>query len=218
MKFGTVSRTLLTVLVLGGFLTAGTTVSSAAPQSDQISKESFETRLGGSDLQRWQGLTSDQQSSILKTVNDPRLIPDLTAEDAKQISPDLKIEVTQGTQASPSPSGRNATLMAGQTYEVTSYYQKNSSQFGVPTGWSRIDYTYVTGNGVVLSDRSCRASYNQFVPFRTINVQTNSWVANGEGTCVAYWSISRGLGVAGTDNYEQGMTVNGPGIVRTWGP
>lgn len=218
MKFRTTGRTLLTAAAVCGFLVAGTTAATAAPQGQQVTQESFATRLSGNDLQKWQNLSSDQKNSIIKTVNDPRLTPGLTAEGAKEISPDLKIEVTQGTETSPSRAKRSEPSLARQTYVVTSHYQKDSSQFGIPTGWSRIDYTYVTGDGIVLSDRSCRASYNQFVPGRTINVQTNSWISNGEGTCVAYWSIGRAWGLAGTDNYEQGMTVNGPGIVRTWGP
>lgn len=223
MEFGKASGALLGIAALGGSLIAGAAGAYGVEQVPHVSKESFEAKLAGADLQNWKGLTADQQTAIIKTFNDPRMGPNLTPGEAEQISPDLKVDISQGIDSVPSSSTPTsshglAPTARATTYVVNAYYQKNSSQFGVPTGWSRIDYTYVTGHGRVLSDRSCRASYNQFVPGRSINVQTNSWVAGGQGTCIAYWSIGRAWGLGGTDNYQQGMTVNGPGIVRTRGP
>ncbi|SEB50825.1 hypothetical protein [Arthrobacter woluwensis] len=184
-----------------------------------ITEANFEAHLKGADLAKWKALTGAQKKEIVRTANDSRLLPNLTPDQAKKISPSLKVTETRGTQQAPAATGGLAArATAAATYNVTSHYQVNMTQFGVSMGWVRIDYDYVTGSGRVLADRSCRASYNQFVIGRNINVQTSNWVANGEGNCIAYWSISRAWGLAGTDNYQQGMVVNGPGIVRTWGP
>ena len=170
--------------------------------------------LEGNNAKIWDNLSKEQQQEVIDVVNDPEFRIGMTQEEAISISPNLVIEVDYKVK-NDSPTSRldplNASV-AGGSYAVTSDYTERTSLLGIELGWSKIEYRYVTGNNRVLESRSCVGTYNQIVPFRNVNVSTNHWLSGGEGTCIADWSVSRGAGILGTERWEQGMTVNGPGI------
>jgi hypothetical protein len=102
------------------------------------------------------------------------------------------------------------------TYEVHAWYSRAWTIFGITYSSTSLDYYYVTGSGVVLSDHYCSASYSNRVPLRSMSVQVNHFVAGGKGTCVATWTLTKVN--FWTDTSNQGMRVNGKSVEATWGP
>lgn len=178
-----------------------------------ISTQDFTSNLDSNGLETWEALTQDQRDEIMRTVNNPDFTSvGMTQEEATQISPHLKVEVTEQPQGT-APSA----MMRSASANKSSTYRESTKQFGIEMGWTQIDYNYSTSGGKVVSDTSCVASYNNIVPLRTINYQTDKWISNGKGNCISNWSVSRAWGLAGTDNWEHGMTVNGNGdISNRW--
>ncbi|WP_394941862.1 hypothetical protein [Psychromicrobium sp. YIM B11713] len=110
-----------------------------------------------------------------------------------------------------------AAQQRAAVYNVTSNFSKPTYILGVNTGAWNLRYNYNTGSGRVLSDNYCEAWYSGYTGFWNFSISTNKWIANGEGTCIGLFRgsiVYQGSGL--TMNKEAGMTVNGPGILRTW--
>lgn len=173
-------------------------------------------------------MSSDQRARLVQVVDDKRLVPGLTDAQLRTISPDLSVADDTGTELVPvsdvktastttsTPKLLAATTTAATTYEVHSWYYKDYKFLGISYTKVGLDYYYVTGSNKVLSDHYCSASYTNYVPMRTASSQVNHWVSNGQGECVVTWTLTKVN--FWTNIADQGMIVNGPGIVSTWGP
>lgn len=214
MKTRKIATSLL-IAFLGATGMVSTSVANANVMHDEISS----LNLVGDNKKAWERLSEDEQRKVLDTLNHPDFRVGMSQEEAFKISPDIVVESTyevKENSAQAYSSLARTAMRSGEAYEVVSEYEEKTSQLGIELGWNKIEYRYVTGNNQVLETRSCVGTYNQIVPLRTVNVSTNHWLSNGEGTCIADWSVSRGAGLVGTENWEQGMTVNGPGIKEKW--
>lgn len=194
---------------------------SADGAGSAASQSQFASRLTGPDLARWQALSSTQRAHVMSVLNDSRLVPNLTDAQLKAISPDLSVSEVTKTEpvpsSGPAASAYPAALAAAAaTYEVHSSYYKDYKVLGISYTRVGLDYYYVTGSGVVLSDHYCSASYTNYVPMRTAASQVNHYVSGGQGYCIVTWTLTK-VGFWTTTS-DQGMIVNGPGIVSTWGP
>jgi hypothetical protein len=101
-------------------------------------------------------------------------------------------------------------------YEVHSWYSHTASFLGISYNTARIDYYYVTGNGIVQSDHYCDASDSGFTGGYSVGWYTNHYVSGGYGHCIATY-IQSAYGVV-VDTLHQGMTVSGSRVVSTYGP
>ncbi|MCW1250677.1 hypothetical protein ODZ83_10940 [Acaricomes phytoseiuli] len=216
LNFTKAPTALVTAVIFSGALMTGPAGAYAVSSAPEVSKERFEATLTGTDLENWLNLTSDKQDAIIKTVNDPRMTLDLSPEEAKEISPDLKVEKVEGVTAASSAEGY-APLVRGDARVQGVYYEMNFSQLGVPTGSARIDYTYVATPSEVLVGLSCEASYTGTIPDERVEVKTANWIDRGQGTCAASWAILN-EDTKDFDVYDQGVTANALGIVEIWGP
>lgn len=210
---------LLLVAAVAGLGMAGP--ATAAASAPALTAQQLTTKLKGSDLTRWNALTSSQRTHVVSVLNDPRLVGDLTDAQAKAISPDLSVTESSGTvpmsgAALLEPATASLAASAAASYEVSSYYEKAWTILGITYTKVRLDYYYVTGSGIVLSDHYCTASYTNYVPLRSATAQVNHYVSGGVGQCTALWTLTKAN--FWTTSGTQGMTVNGSGVASTWGP
>lgn len=163
--------------------------------------------LAASELNaNFSALAADQKSELLATLNSDK------PYEVLEIGPAQTSTTVDGLSASPA-----SRVARAAEYDVTSNFSYPTYLLGVNTGSWNIRYRYVTGSGIVLRDTSCEGWYSGFQGFWNFDISTNKWVANGLGTCIAVFRgsiVFKGTGF--TMNKEMGMTVNGPGILRTW--
>ncbi|MBF0809379.1 hypothetical protein E4U03_12310 [Rothia nasimurium] len=207
-------KKIATSLAVAGIFTTGVMASPAYADDSHITESSIQ--LVGENKDKWEALSDTERNQILETINHPDFRIGMTQEEASKISPDLQVVGTEEIKDSQGSYALSRVTASSDRHEVTSQYTEKTSQLGIELGWNKIEYKYVTGNNQVLETRSCVGTYNQIVPYRNVNVSTNHWLDNGEGICTADWSVARLGGIGGTENWEQGMKVNGPGIKEKW--
>lgn len=210
MKF--LTKVSMLTAALGILLGAGLSPASATGSTPDLVTE-FDQQIAQL------GLSSDIQQQVVGKFDD------LSADDQRQTLATLESnpadlfttgEAVSTTTIAPAGNG-NVARAAMATYTVTSTNSFQNYMLGVSIGNWNQRYVYTTGNNRVLGDYTCDGWYSGFSGFVSVSPQSSKWIANGLGNCITkfYGSlVYKGSSIS--LNKEMGMTVNGPGIVRTW--
>ncbi len=216
-------------LLAGGLIlsTAGGAYAAAGtPSTASTSAESVLVgQLSPSQRAVFEHLGKQDKQRVIQAFSDPRIaLGTLTNSEAKSLYPGMTVvdQHSSGRIAGTSAMTTNSVVAGGRvtpsytTYNVHSWFHHTVCYIGI-CNTASLDYYYVTGNNVVLSDQNCTwQDTGVSILVAITNITTSRWVTGGRGYCDATVQLADATRAIFTGVLYQNMVVNGPGIVSTY--